>query len=62
MKLCVEDGAPGQRLLDVAPVGAEGYFGEDGDAEFGDVFHLLFDEGLQFVASAGRDRCRTGGL
>ena len=42
-------------LLDVAPVGAESYFGEDGDGELGDVFHLLLDEGLQFVGLGGED-------
>jgi len=41
------------RLLDVAPVGAEGYFGEDGDGEGGNVFHLLLDEGLQFIGHGG---------
>jgi len=43
------------RLLDVAPVGAEGYFGEDGDGEGGDVFHLLLDEGVEFVGLGGED-------
>jgi len=42
-------------LLDVAPVGAEGEFGEDGDGEGGDVFHLLLDEGLQFVGRGGEN-------
>ena len=38
-----------RQLPDVAPVGAEAYFGEDGDAELGDVFHLVLDEGAEFV-------------
>jgi len=43
------------RLFDVAPVGAEGYFGEDGDGEGGDVFHLVLDEGVEFVSLGGED-------
>jgi hypothetical protein len=43
------------RLLDVAPVGAEGEFGEDGDGEGGDVFHLLLDEGVEFFGLGGED-------
>jgi hypothetical protein len=39
------------RLLDVAPVGAEAEFGEDGggEGEGGDVLHLVLDEGAEFV-------------
>jgi hypothetical protein len=35
-------------LLDVAPVEAEADFGDDGDAEFRYVFHLVLDEGAEF--------------
>jgi hypothetical protein len=38
-------------LLDVAPVGAEAEFGEDGDGELGDVLHLMLDERLPAVVS-----------
>jgi hypothetical protein len=31
-------------LFNVAPVLAEADFGDDGDAEFGDVFHLVPDQ------------------
>jgi len=41
--------------FDVSPVGAEGYFGEDGDAELGDVFHLVLDEDAEFVGFGGED-------
>ena len=42
-------------LLDIAPVGAEADFGDDGDAEFGDVFHLVLDAGAEFVGFDGDD-------
>src|ERR1039458_9572043 len=42
-------------LLDVAPVGALAYFGDDGDAEFGDVFHFVLDEGAEFFGFGGED-------
>ena len=42
-------------LLDVAPVGALAYFGDDGDAEFSNVFHLVLDEGAEFFGFGGED-------
>src|ERR1700679_3517896 len=40
-------------FLDVAPVLAYAYFGDDGDREFGYVFHLLFDQCLEFFGFFG---------
>src|ERR1017187_7488723 len=39
--------------FDVPPGGAEAYFGDDGDAEFGDVFHLVLDESAKFFGFGG---------
>jgi hypothetical protein len=42
-------------LLDLAPVGTEAYFGEDRGGELDDVFHLVLDDGLEFVGFGGED-------
>ena len=42
-------------LLDIAPVLAGAYVGDDGDAEVCDGFHFVFDEGLHFLDFFGGD-------
>jgi hypothetical protein len=41
--------------LDIAPVGAEAYFGDDGDGEGGYVFHFVLDQGAEFFGFGGDD-------
>ena len=45
----------GSTSFDVAPVGADADFGDYGDAEFGDVFHLVLDQGAEFFGFGGDD-------